>query len=257
MDQSSHERVEADLQPLQQPRVILTTRGITDEVADGFGAALIEAAGDEQPRVALLITATLAPCSRCPSHTDPGEEVARKGREVIDKSTAQLASRFGALVEVIDAAADPVEQLEAVLRRSHCIYVTGGNTFYLMYHMRQSGLDVLVRQRVLNEGAIFVGCSAGSIVAGRSITTAFWKGWDDPYVVPYVWTEPDAVAGLGLVDVSLFPHYNASLHQELVEHRQHELDHDVVTLAETGGAYMVGPRSTSRSILHDAQSARI
>ncbi len=41
------------------------------------------------------------------------------------------------------------------------------------------GLDKLIRSRVA-AGALYVGCSAGAIVAGRSAATALWKGWDDP-----------------------------------------------------------------------------
>ena len=30
----------------------------------------------------------------------------------------------------------------------------------------------------------YVGVSAGAILAGKSCDTAYWKGWDDPTVVP-------------------------------------------------------------------------
>ena len=32
--------------------------------------------------------------------------------------------------------------------------------------------------------ARYVGVSAGAILAGRTCDTAYWKGWDDPTVVP-------------------------------------------------------------------------
>ena len=31
-------------------------------------------------------------------------------------------------------------------------------------------------------GCLYIGASAGAIVAGKSIETALWKGWDDPAV---------------------------------------------------------------------------
>jgi peptidase E len=34
----------------------------------------------------------------------------------------------------------------------------------------------------VSAGCLYVGASAGAIVAGRSIETALWKGWDDPSV---------------------------------------------------------------------------
>ena len=30
----------------------------------------------------------------------------------------------------------------------------------------------------------YAGVSAGAILAGRTCDTAYWKGWDDPTVVP-------------------------------------------------------------------------
>ena len=38
-------------------------------------------------------------------------------------------------------------------------------------------------------GGLYVGASAGAIVAGRSIRTAEWKGWDDPSIAgdDYEW----------------------------------------------------------------------
>ena len=57
--------------------------------------------------------------------------------------------------------------------------MTGGNIRFLLQHMRASGLDRLVRSRV-NAGALYLGCSAGAIVAGRSVAAVTLKGWDDP-----------------------------------------------------------------------------
>ena len=58
-------------------------------------------------------------------------------------------------------------------------------------------MDKLVRQRV-GAGALYVGCSAGSIVAGESISTAFWKGWDDPAVAPADWEDAANLRAMGL-----------------------------------------------------------
>ena len=44
--------------------------------------------------------------------------------------------------------------------------MTGGNIRFLLQHMRASGLDRLVRSRV-NAGALYLGCSAGAIVAHK------------------------------------------------------------------------------------------
>ena len=40
-----------------------------------------------------------------------------------------------------------------------------------------------------SSGCLYVGASAGAIVAGKSIETALWKGWDDPGVAgdDFIW----------------------------------------------------------------------
>merc|ERR1719198_1150512 len=132
--------------------------------------------------------------------------------------------------------------MEAALAQAACIVVLGGNTFYLWHHMRQSGLDAIVR-RCVDDGALYLGISAGSIVAGRSISTAFWKGWDDPTVVPDCDWSNDRLAALGLVpDRSFFPHHDESW-ETTVRSRSPSLGHPVVTLREEGGAYVSGMRT--------------
>ncbi|MFH1142279.1 MAG: Type 1 glutamine amidotransferase-like domain-containing protein [Candidatus Uhrbacteria bacterium] len=48
------------------------------------------------------------------------------------------------------------------------IYVEGGNTFYLLEHVRKSGFDHKLKTLVDYE-KVYVGVSAGSILAGQSI----------------------------------------------------------------------------------------
>jgi len=57
------------------------------------------------------------------------------------------------------------------------VFVEGGNTFYLLKHVRDSGFDVAIR-RFLNRGGIYVGSSAGSMIAGLNIESAEWKHLD-------------------------------------------------------------------------------
>jgi hypothetical protein len=78
-------------------------------------------------------------------------------------------------IECIDCASKP-EEAAAAIETAPAIWVPGGNTFFLAHHMRASGAACAIRRRVLEDGVLYVGCSAGSIVAGCSIRPAFWKG---------------------------------------------------------------------------------
>jgi len=49
------------------------------------------------------------------------------------------------------------------------IFIEGGNTYYLLKRVRETGFDkVLIK--LLNRGAVYVGISAGSILAGPDIS---------------------------------------------------------------------------------------
>lgn len=62
---------------------------------------------------------------------------------------------------------DPVEAIKA----AHCIYIGGGNTFVLLKKLYELNLVELIRKRVLEDGIAYMGSSAGSNVATRSIQT--------------------------------------------------------------------------------------
>lgn len=80
------------------------------------------------------------------------------------------------------------------VRETDALLVNGGDTLYLAYWMRQSGLaDLLPSLR-----AVYVGLSAGSLVMSPNIAQRFVT-WKSP-------TGDDET--LGLVDFEMFPHLN-------------------------------------------------
>lgn len=110
----------------------------------------------------------------------------------------------------------------------HLIYVEGGNTFWLHYCMSKGGWDSLLMQAC--QHAVYVGKSAGAILAGYSVETACWKGWDDPSIVPGMseYAKWRGVRGLGLMgNTCVFPHMAseweervATLGTELLQNEQ-------------------------------------
>ena len=105
----------------------------------------------------------------------------------------------------------------------HIVYLEGGNTFWLHHCMEKGEEDwmQLIRDACCSKStsttdadicrrpALYIGKSAGAIVAGKYVETATWKGWDDPSVVPGKetyenWAGDD---GLNLAGgASFFPH---------------------------------------------------
>ncbi len=86
------------------------------------------------------------------------------------------------------------------------IYMMGGNTFYLMDMIRKYDFDKEIIS-ALDNGAIYIGSSAGSIILGNSIE----------YALPF---DENSVglkdfAGLKLVDGIIIPHANRK--EEFIE----------------------------------------
>lgn len=137
-------------------------------------------------------------------------------------------------VQEIDLKEYSQQSLYDLLSTFDVIWVSGGNTFYLLYWVRKSGFNKVIKQ-LLDEGTVYVGVSAGSIIMGNTIETSGWKGWDDPTVV-----DLENFDGLKLVDLSIFAHYD-SQYEKLVEENRHKVPGKLVCLQDDQ-ALVVNPQ---------------
>lgn len=87
------------------------------------------------------------------------------------------------------------------------IYFSGGNTFYLLEKIQQTKCANVIRDFV-NSGKIYIGTSAGSIVAGPDIYPVYRleKVREAPKLKGY--------KGLGLVDFVILPHWGGEHFKE-------------------------------------------
>mmetsp|Transcript_12485 Transcript_12485/g.23429 ORF Transcript_12485/g.23429 Transcript_12485/m.23429 type:complete len:445 (+) Transcript_12485:357-1691(+) len=107
----------------------------------------------------------------------------------------------------------------------HLIYIEGGNTFWLHHCMVKGEKDWMelvknaccshsinndnTTQQSQRRPALYIGKSAGAIVAGKYVETATWKGWDDPSVIPgkETYDKWKGVLGMDMIGgASIFPH---------------------------------------------------
>lgn len=79
------------------------------------------------------------------------------------------------------------------------MYMMGGNTFYLLDKIREFGFDADI-QKFLNAGKIYIGSSAGSIIVGNSIETAWPYDKNNVGMTDFT--------GLRLVNGIIIPHAN-------------------------------------------------
>ena len=141
-----------------------------------------------------------------------GEEI--KGKRVTFIPTASLVEevRFyvdddrkafeelGIIVEELEITAASPDKILEVLNRNDYIFVSGGNTFYLLQELRRKGADILITEQI-RAGKLYIGTSAGSVILCPDIE--FVKEMDHNYTAP----ELQSFTGLNIVDFYILPHY--------------------------------------------------
>jgi dipeptidase E len=108
---------------------------------------------------------------------------------------------LGCNVELIDIQGMNEEGLREKLENCDVIFVSGGNTYFLLDQAVKSGFFKLAKELV-EKGKIYAGTSAGSILATPTIDSA--KDADDASVAP----DLKDLTGLGFVDFCIIPHYD-------------------------------------------------
>lgn len=120
------------------------------------------------------------------------------------------------------------------------VYVCGGNTFAILKKLRETGLgDFIIRQ--VRNGAIYVGVSAGSIIAGPSVEIAGWGSEGDKNEIGL-----QDLTGFNLVGIEVFPHFHEELRSEVEEFKKKvpykvfELTNDQTVFVNDSAATILG-----------------
>lgn len=144
-----------------------------------------------------------------------------------NSSTWKLVNTLGANVSSVVLEEYRSAAVVDQFRGKDIIWFAGGSCSYLMYWIRRCELDKHLPE-LLEEGSIYVGSSAGSMVAAPSIKVCEW------YIGE---SEPGAsiFPGLGLIDYELYPHYDETLLPEIKKHWQG----DKICLLKNGEAITV------------------
>lgn len=141
-----------------------------------------------------------------------GEEI--KGKRITFIPTASLVEevrfyvdddrkafeKLGIIVEELEITTASPDKILEVLNRNDYIFVSGGNTFYLLQELRRKGADTLITEQI-RAGKLYIGTSAGSIILCPDIE--FVKEMDYNHTAP----ELQSFTGLNIVDFYILPHY--------------------------------------------------
>lgn len=101
---------------------------------------------------------------------------------------------------LVDLKDKDEDQLRKSLQPMDMVYVCGGNSFYLLEKIYESGFDKVIKE-FIEKGVIYAGASAGAVVAGPTIEPL--ASLDDPNKAPRLKT----MKGLGFVDFVILPHF--------------------------------------------------
>jgi dipeptidase E len=112
-----------------------------------------------------------------------------------DAYAAHARKRFDAMGYALDSVHETTDAKKAV-DEAEAIFIGGGNTFRLLHSLNQSDLLLPIRRRV-EEGMLYLGSSAGAVVAAPTIKTTN----DMPIV------EPRSFDSLGLIRFQINAHY--------------------------------------------------
>lgn len=108
---------------------------------------------------------------------------------------------LGLIVEELDVTTETLEEITATLKKNDFIYVTGGNTFFLLQELKRTGADKLILEEIA-KGKLYIGESAGAVITSPNIS--YIQSMDSAKKATNL-TNYDA---LNLVDFSILPHYN-------------------------------------------------
>jgi len=107
-------------------------------------------------------------------------------------------------VDFLDVEFDNPEKLKDY----DIIYINGGNPFYLLYHLKKNGADIIIKE-LSKKGAVIIGVSGGGVVLGSDIN-----------IVNYFDKKSNIIgledlSALGLTDIIIYPHYTQEIEGEV------------------------------------------
>ena len=155
-------------------------------------------------------------------------------RGYIDEAL-QTFEDLGFQVEVLDISACDRETAQAKIFQSKLLYISGGNTFYLLQELKKKELLFLIKEQIADD-MVYVGESAGAVITAENID--YIRLMDDKevagelsdtvtlqeadfYLLPHVGEEPFAESAQAILNT-----YGDKLNLLLVE------DEEVKVLVE-------------------------
>lgn len=154
------------------------------------------------------------------------------GRKALEK--------LGLIIDVLEISTASASDITGKLKRNDYVYVSGGNTFFLLQELKKTGADLLVLEHI-NSGKLYIGESAGSMIMSPNIE--YVKDMDDCKKA----VELNIFDALGVIDFYPIPHQGNFPFKKAVEK----------IIGKYEQALELYPINNSQVILVDDESVRV
>lgn len=138
--------------------------------------------------------------------TNGGDTYAEDKRSWMERDH-KLLKETGAQIVLLDLR--KIKNIKDELSKYDCVWIGGGNVFYLRYILAKTGADEIIIELV-KSGTVYGGDSAGAIIAGPTIN--YFQPADSPEKSPKI-----ILDGLNLVDVVIVPHADHSKYAQIMK----------------------------------------
>lgn len=125
-------------------------------------------------------------------------------------SGKKALGKLGITVDELELTKATADEISDKLCKNDYIYITGGNTFFLLQELRKTGADKIIIDQICS-GKLYIGESAGSMIISPNIEYA--KDMDSLKKAP----ELDTFSALNLVEFYPLPHHTNFPFKKAVE----------------------------------------
>lgn len=132
----------------------------------------------------------------------PTASIHEEYTQYVEDGKAALNS-LGLVVKELRIEQCGLKEVAQALNDCDCIYISGGNTFFLMQELRRAGADKLIIEQI-EKGKLSIGESAGAMIFSPNIE--YVKIMDVPLSQTPGFKD---FKGLDVIDFYPVPHYNS------------------------------------------------
>jgi len=115
-------------------------------------------------------------------------------------SAKKAFEKMGVIIDELEITKSSTDEIANKLKQNDYIYISGGNTFFLLQELRKKGADKIIIDEI-ESGKLYIGESAGSMIVSPNIE--YVKDMDNCKVAP----DLNTFSALNVIDFYPLPHY--------------------------------------------------